>query len=495
MPYRTGQGSVDLDDSEGFFSRILTKLNSLCAGATFPFANKGRSQSLHYASDISRRLARHIKLGSRVEIGKHTWLSTGSEDNDGVQITIEDDCQIGARCTISAKNFIHLERDVILASDVLIIDNNHGYEDVAAPIAQQGTTPGGTIRIEEGCRIGSGVAVVCEKGELRLGKNSIVAPRSVVTRSFPPNSVLSGNPARIVRRLDTAEPIRLADPLTSTELVGKVREKIAPEPHSTNSETPAASQRVDIKKATENRRPISRAWQTVSRQDLRGLISRVLSKLRTLWLAYTYPFFSFGKGAWAHHSLRVDRSSAPYISIAERVGFAQGVRLEVSAAPDSKLPILIMEAGSGLQRRGMISARNRIHIMKESIFGFSVRIMDHGLEHQTDAVAIGTRERTGGTIRIEDECWIGFGVVIVCEEGELVIGRHSVVGANCIITHSIPPYSVVAGDPARIVKQYDFAQNKWVLGCIRPLGIDQKDLASAATVSTDGAPRSNLSKM
>jgi carbonic anhydrase/acetyltransferase-like protein (isoleucine patch superfamily) len=85
--------------------------------------------------------------------------------------------------------------------------------------------------------------------------------------------------------------------------------------------------------------------------------------------------------------------------------------------------------------------------------------------------------------------------MIICEEGELIIGRHSVVGANCVITRSIPPYSVVAGDPARIVKQYDFAQNKWVLGCIRPLGADQKDLVSAATVSIDGAPRPNLSKM
>ena len=126
-----------------------------------------------------------------------------------------------------------------------------------------------------------------------------------------------------------------------------------------------------------------------------------------------------------------------------------------------------MEAGSGLQRRGLISARNRIHIMKETIFGFSVRVMDHGVEQRADDVTIGTRERKGGTIRIEDECWIGFGVVITCEEGELVIGRHSVMGANCVITRSIPPYTVVAGDPARIVKQYDFDKNKWVLGCIR----------------------------
>ncbi len=385
--------SSDLVDRRKFFSRVLTKLNSVWVSATFPFASKCHNLSLHYTSDISRPSARHIRLGSGVQIGKHTWLSPSSEDNDGIKITIEDDCQIGARCTISAKNSIHLERDVALASDVLIIDNNHGYEDVAAPIAQQGTTPGGTIRIGEGCRIGSGVAVVCERGELTLGRNSIVAPRSVVTRSFPPNSVLSGNPARIVRGSGAPEAIGLNDSPIPVKLVDGMREKIAPDPHSTNSETPAASRQVEVKRAPENRGLISRAWPSVSRQDLRGLISRVLSKLRTLWLTHTYPFSSFGKGAWAHHSLRVDRSSAPYISIAERVGFAEGVRLEVSAAPGSKLPILIMEAGSGLQRRGMISARNRIHIMKESIFGFSVRIMDHGLEHQTDTVAIGTQRK------------------------------------------------------------------------------------------------------
>jgi acetyltransferase-like isoleucine patch superfamily enzyme len=476
------QASLDLDDRGEFFSRVLTKLNSMWVSATYSFDAKPRDLSLHYASDVSRRLARHISLGSRVEIGKHTWLSTSSEDNHKIQVTIEDDCRIGARCTISAKNSIHLERDVFLESGVLIIDNNHAYEDVATPIAQQGTTPGGTIRIEEGCRIGSGVAVVCEKGELRLGRNSIVAPRSVVTRSFPPHSVLSGNPARIVRGLGIAEPISLTDPLSSTKGVNGVREKIAAEPHSTNSETASASRQVDINKAAKDRGPNSRAWQTVSQQDLRGLVSRLLSKLRTLWMAHTYPFFSFGKGAWGHYSWRVNRSSAPYISIAERVGFAQGVRLEVSAAPGSKVPILIMEAGSGLQRRGMISAKNRIHIMKEVMFGFSARVADHRLEQQTDSVAIEAREMTGGTIRIEDDCWIGFGATIVCEEGELVIGRHSVVGANCIITRSIPPYSVVAGDPARIVKQYDFAKNKWVLGCIRPLGTNQKELVSAATV-------------
>ena len=269
LPVR--QASVNLDDSEGFCSRVLTKLNSVWVSVTFSFSCKPRNLSLHYASDVSRRLARHIRLGSRVEIGKHTWLSTGSEDNQKIQLTIEDDCRIGARCTISAKNSIHLERDVILASDVLIIDNNHAYEDVATPIARQGTTPGGTIRIGEGCRIGAGVAVICEKGELVLGNNSIVAPRSVVTRSFPPHSVLSGNPARIVRGLDAAQPISLSDTLSSTNVEGGVRKKIAAEPCSTNSETAVASRQIDIDEAAKNRGLISRAWQTISQQDLRGI--------------------------------------------------------------------------------------------------------------------------------------------------------------------------------------------------------------------------------
>lgn len=478
MPPFIHQSLVDRDDGEGLFARALTKLNSFWVGATFRFAGSGRSLSFHYASDVSRRLAHHIRLGSRVEIGKQTWLSTGSGDNQKIQLTIEDDCCIGARCTISAKNSIHLERDVVLASDVLIIDNNHAHEDVVTPIARQGTTAGGTIHIEEGCRIGSRVAIVSEKGELRLGRNSIVAPRSVITRSFPPYSVLSGNPARIVRGLGAAKPISLSDSPISVKSGDGVREKIAAGP-PTDSETAKANQLVDNEEAAKDRALISRIWQTISQQDPRGWISRVLSKVRTFWLAHTYSFFSFGKGAWAHYSWRVDRSSAPYISIAERVGFAQGVRLDVAAAPGAKLPILIMEAGSGLQRRGMISARNRIHIMKETIFGFSVRIADHSLEERAGDVAIGTRERTGGTIRIEDDCWIGFGAMIVCEEGELVIGRHSVIGANCVITRSIPPYSVVAGDPARIVKQYDFAKSKWVLGSIRPaVGSSQEEAVS-----------------
>jgi acetyltransferase-like isoleucine patch superfamily enzyme len=151
------------------------------------------------------------------------------------------------------------------------------------------------------------------------------------------------------------------------------------------------------------------------------------------------------------------------------VGLARDARLEVCAAPGTDSPVLILEENCGVGRWCVISARNRIHVMRDVMFGPSVLVMDHGHEVDGGATPTGQRkEKEVGTIRIEQDCWIGFGTVIVCERGELVIGQHSVVGANSVVRSSIPPYSVVAGDPARIVKQYDFSEGKWVLGCIRP---------------------------
>lgn len=52
-------------------------------------------------------------------------------------------------------------------------------------------------------------------------------------------------------------------------------------------------------------------------------------------------------------------------------------------------------------------------------------------------------------IIVEDDVWIGFGATIL--KG-VTIGRGSIVGAKSVVTHDVPPYSVVAGNPARVVK-------------------------------------------
>jgi acetyltransferase-like isoleucine patch superfamily enzyme len=53
-------------------------------------------------------------------------------------------------------------------------------------------------------------------------------------------------------------------------------------------------------------------------------------------------------------------------------------------------------------------------------------------------------------IVIEDDVWIGANVVVTCG---VTVGRGSIVGAGAVVTRDVPPYSVVAGVPARVVRQ------------------------------------------
>ncbi|MGB2624536.1 MAG: acyltransferase [Candidatus Acidiferrum sp.] len=177
--------------------------------ATYPFKSVGSNLSIHYTTLMSRRMAPAIKLGDSLMIRKDAWLNTFDiEDAQGKpKIIIDDNCLIGARDVISAKNSIHIERDVIIGTSVLIQDHNHAYEDVRLPIKAQGLTPGGTIRIEQGCWIGHGAAIVCNQDELVIGRNSVIAANALVTKSFPPYSVIVGNPARLVRQFDPAKGI------------------------------------------------------------------------------------------------------------------------------------------------------------------------------------------------------------------------------------------------------------------------------------------------
>ena len=180
----------------------LTKLYTLWLGLTYPFASIGRNLSIHYTCLMSREKAPQIKLGSSVILKKDVWLNVIWEATGEPKIIIDDNCRIGARAMISAKNYIHLERDVILDASVLIMDHSHGYEDIERPIRLQPPPEGGRIRIGQGCRIGHGAAIVCPRGELVLGPNCVVVPNSLVTASAPAHSVISGNPARVIEKLE-----------------------------------------------------------------------------------------------------------------------------------------------------------------------------------------------------------------------------------------------------------------------------------------------------
>jgi maltose O-acetyltransferase len=57
-----------------------------------------------------------------------------------------------------------------------------------------------------------------------------------------------------------------------------------------------------------------------------------------------------------------------------------------------------------------------------------------------------------GTVRIEKDAWIGAGVIIL---PNITVGELSIVGAGSVLTHDVPPKTIVAGNPARIIRRIE----------------------------------------
>jgi acetyltransferase-like isoleucine patch superfamily enzyme len=83
-----------------------------------------------------------------------------------------------------------------------------------------------------------------------------------------------------------------------------------------------------------------------------------------------------------------------------------------------------------------------------------------GLNHNYEDINIPIHEQGVSTapISIQDNTWIGANVVVLAG---VTIGKHAIVAAGSIVTKDIPAYSVAVGNPARIIKQYNFETSKW----------------------------------
>ncbi|MDD6194985.1 MAG: acyltransferase [Lachnospiraceae bacterium] len=83
---------------------------------------------------------------------------------------------------------------------------------------------------------------------------------------------------------------------------------------------------------------------------------------------------------------------------------------------------------------------------------------NHGMNPE-DSTPYMDQPLTSASVEIGDGCWIG---EKVCIMPGVTIGKKSVIGAGSVVTKSIPDYSIAVGNPARVIKRYDFDMHKWV---------------------------------
>jgi len=83
-----------------------------------------------------------------------------------------------------------------------------------------------------------------------------------------------------------------------------------------------------------------------------------------------------------------------------------------------------------------------------------------GLNHGYEDITIPPRLQkvTTKQITIADNVWIGANSVVTAG---VTIGKHAIIGAGSVVTKDIPEYSVAVGNPARVIKRYNFTTNSW----------------------------------
>ncbi|WP_299123691.1 DapH/DapD/GlmU-related protein [uncultured Eubacterium sp.] len=115
---------------------------------------------------------------------------------------------------------------------------------------------------------------------------------------------------------------------------------------------------------------------------------------------------------------------------------------------------LIIKNNVSITDRCIISAANRIEIGNGCLLGRDTFITDnsHGENISINELNISPHELnifSKGTVIIGDNVWTGKNVCIM---PNVKIGNGAIIGANSVVTHNIPPYSVAVGSPAKVIK-------------------------------------------
>lgn len=176
--------------------KVRRKISTLLSSILFRISFKkfGNKSSI-FKPDILQGL-KYIEIGDKVVIQPGLWALALKTDEHEPVLFIDDNVYIGRFFHIVSIRRILIEKNVLIADKVYISDNIHEYKNPVVPISEQPVIFKAEVIIKEGAWIGENVSIIGAS----IGKNSVVAANSVVTKDIPDYCVCAGIPAKVIKK-------------------------------------------------------------------------------------------------------------------------------------------------------------------------------------------------------------------------------------------------------------------------------------------------------
>jgi len=153
-------------------------------------------------------ISEDVQLGKDVRLAKFINLygcAIGDNTKIGAFVEVQKNAVIGRNCKISSHTFIcegvTIEDDVFIGHGVTFV--NDTYPRATAADGKLQTEADWKVEptlIKKGASIGSGATILAN---VTIGERAIVGAGSVVTRDVLPDTIVAGNPAKIIRKVET----------------------------------------------------------------------------------------------------------------------------------------------------------------------------------------------------------------------------------------------------------------------------------------------------